>query len=70
MDGTTAKSYILRQIASKLLSAGVRSENIFYINKEYMELITTILNPQISLLSGSFRDIVFWQCVPVMQNEW
>ena len=70
MDGTTAKSYILRQIASKLLSAGVKSKNIFYINKEYMELITIILNPQISLLSGSFRDIVFWQYVPVMQNGW
>jgi hypothetical protein len=34
------KSYILRQIASKLISQGVKSENILYINKEYMELIT------------------------------
>lgn len=34
------KSYILRQIASELISKGVKSENIFYINKEYMELIT------------------------------
>lgn len=33
------KSYILRQIASRLLSMGVKSENILYINKEYMELI-------------------------------
>lgn len=32
------KSYILRQIASKLISNGVKCENILYINKEYMEL--------------------------------
>lgn len=34
------KSYILRQIASKLIVQGIRPENILYINKEYMELIT------------------------------
>ncbi|OPZ99313.1 MAG: hypothetical protein BWY72_00411 [Bacteroidetes bacterium ADurb.Bin416] len=34
------KSYILRQIASKLISEGVLSENTLYINKEYMELAT------------------------------
>lgn len=34
------KSYILRQIASELISQGIKSENIFYINKEYMEFIT------------------------------
>ncbi len=34
------KSYILRQIAAKLITEGVKSENILYINKEYMELIT------------------------------
>ena len=34
------KSYILRQIASKLITQGVKPENILYINKEYMELIT------------------------------
>ncbi|HPW66929.1 MAG TPA: ATP-binding protein [Salinivirgaceae bacterium] len=33
------KSYILRQIASKLISKGIKSENILYINKEYIELI-------------------------------
>lgn len=34
------KSYILRQIASELITKGVKSENILYINKEFMELIT------------------------------
>lgn len=34
----TGKSYILRQIAGNLLSEGVKSENILYINKEYIEL--------------------------------
>lgn len=34
------KSYILRQIASVLISQGIKRENIFYINKEYMELIS------------------------------
>lgn len=33
------KSYILRQIAAKLIENGISSENILYINKEYMELI-------------------------------
>jgi len=32
------KSYILRQIASNLIFQGVKSENILYINKEFMEL--------------------------------
>lgn len=34
------KSYILRQLAARLIKQGVKSENILYINKEYMELIT------------------------------
>ena len=34
------KSYILRQIASTLIKQGVKPENILYINKEYIELIT------------------------------
>ena len=34
------KSYILRQIASKLIMQGVQPENILYTNKEYMELMT------------------------------
>lgn len=34
------KSYILRQLASELLRRGVHPNNILYINKEYMELIT------------------------------
>lgn len=32
------KSYLLRQIAKQLIEKGVLSENIFYINKEFMEL--------------------------------
>lgn len=33
----TGKSYILRQLASRLLQQGIPTENILYINKEYME---------------------------------
>lgn len=33
----TGKSYILRQIASRLIEQGIPAENILYINKEYME---------------------------------
>ena len=32
------KSYILRQIASQLISNGISQENIFYINKEFTGL--------------------------------
>jgi predicted AAA+ superfamily ATPase len=32
------KSYLLRQIAKYLLESGVAPQNIFYINKEYIEL--------------------------------
>jgi predicted AAA+ superfamily ATPase len=32
------KSYLLRQIAKRLLDSGVLPENIFYVNKEYIEL--------------------------------
>lgn len=31
------KSYILRQIANRLIESGVNSQNIFYINKEFTE---------------------------------
>ncbi|MDO4230116.1 MAG: ATP-binding protein [Capnocytophaga sp.] len=34
------KSYVLRQIAAKLISEGISAENILYINKEYMEMTT------------------------------
>ncbi len=30
------KSYILRQIASRIISSGVSSDNIFFLNKEYL----------------------------------
>ncbi|MDO4789388.1 MAG: ATP-binding protein [Porphyromonas sp.] len=36
----SGKSYILRQIASKLISDGIHPNNILYINKEYLELST------------------------------
>lgn len=50
------KSYILRQIASKLLSEGVRSENILYINKEYMELATLRSAVELEQLYKAFRE--------------
>jgi predicted AAA+ superfamily ATPase len=33
----TGKSYILRQIAQRLLKGGVNPRNIFYINKEFTD---------------------------------
>lgn len=33
----TGKSYILRQIASQLITKGVHPNNIFYLNKEYID---------------------------------
>ena len=32
------KSYLLRQIASKLIRDGVKKENVLYLNREYLEL--------------------------------
>jgi uncharacterized protein len=34
----SGKSYLLRQIANQLITNGVDSKNIFYINKEFIEL--------------------------------
>ena len=50
------KSYILRQIASKLISQGVQPENILYINKEYMELITLIGVVELEDLYKTYRQ--------------
>lgn len=49
------KSYILRQIASELISKGVKSENILYINKEYMELITLRSAVELEELYKAYR---------------
>ncbi|NLD94605.1 MAG: ATP-binding protein [Fibrobacter sp.] len=50
------KSYILRQIASKLISEGVLSENILYINKEYMELATLQSAAELEELYNVYRQ--------------
>ena len=50
------KSYILRQIASKLISRGVKSENILYVNKEYMELITLGSAVELEELYNAYRQ--------------
>lgn len=34
----TGKSYLLRQIANQLIETGVQAQNIFYNNKEFIEL--------------------------------
>ena len=52
------KSYILRQIASKLLSAGVKSENILYINKEYIELSTLRSAIELEQLYKAYREVL------------
>lgn len=50
------KSYILRQIASKLISEGVQRENILYINKEYMELTTLRSAVELEELYNAYRQ--------------
>lgn len=50
------KSYILRQIASRLISEGVKSENILYINKEYMELATLRSAVELEQLYKAYRE--------------
>ncbi len=52
------KSYILRQIASKLLAKGVKSENILYINKEYMELATLRSAVELEQLYKAYREVL------------
>ena len=52
------KSYILRQIASKLLSAGVKSENILYVNKEYIELSTLRSAIELEQLYKAYREVL------------
>ncbi len=50
------KSYILRQIASQLMSQGIGKENILYINKEYMELITLRSAVELEQLYKAYRQ--------------
>jgi predicted AAA+ superfamily ATPase len=50
------KSYILRQIASQLIHQGVKSENILYINKEYMELLTLQSAVELENLYNAYRQ--------------
>lgn len=52
------KSYILRQIASKLITQGVKSENILYVNKEYMELITLRNAIELEELYKAYRKVL------------
>lgn len=50
------KSYILRQLANKLIHQGVKAENILYINKEYIELITLIGAIELEKLYKIYRS--------------
>lgn len=50
------KSYILRQVASTLISQGVNRENILYINKEYMELLTLRSAIELEQLYQAYRQ--------------
>jgi len=52
------KSYILRQIASMLITQGIRRENILYINKEYMELVTLRSALELEELYKAYRQIL------------
>lgn len=50
------KSYILRQIASQLIAQGIKNENILYINKEYMELLTLRTSVELEQLYKAYRQ--------------
>ena len=52
------KSYILRQIASKLIAQGVDAANILYINKEYIELITLGSAIELEKLYQTYREVL------------
>lgn len=49
------KSYILRQIISKLIAQGIENENILYINKEYMEFTTLRSAVELEELYKAYR---------------
>lgn len=50
------KSYILRQIASELIAQGIKSENVLYVNKEYMELLTLRSAIELEELYKAYRQ--------------
>ncbi len=50
------KSYILRQIAAKLIADGVKRESILYINEEYIELITLRSAVDLEELYKTYRE--------------
>lgn len=52
------KSYILRQIASGLLSAGIKNENILYINKEYIELTSLHNAVELEQLYKAYKEVL------------
>ena len=52
------KSYILRQIAAKLIEGDVKSENILYINKEYMGLVTLRNAIELEELYKAYREVL------------
>lgn len=52
------KSYILRQMASKLLKTGVKSENILYLNKEYMELTSLHSAIELEQLYKAYKEVL------------
>lgn len=49
------KSYILRQIASKLISDGIHPYNILYINKEYVEFSALHTFQELEVLYRNYR---------------
>ena len=51
------KSYILRQIAARLIAGGVKAENILYINKEYIELSTLGSAMELEELYKAYREV-------------
>lgn len=50
------KSYILRQIAAELISQGIKRENVLYVNKEYMELLTLRSAIELEELYKAYRQ--------------
>lgn len=67
------KSYILRQIAHKLIAGGVNPHNIFYINKEFTDFDFLNDYNDLNALLQLYRETLHpvgkvWLCIDEIQN--
>jgi uncharacterized protein len=69
----TGKSYILRQIAHRLIEGGVNPRNIFYINKEFTDFDFIIDYKELEVLLKLYREKLkpegkVWLFIDEVQN--